>query len=88
MILRPGLNNNFTMHANISQGPVLTAMGKKPYCKTGKLPFQMRGKNVINHGQRLSYYADSLATSNQSIEIDLKAPLKAIHIDMPCDDED
>lgn len=77
MVLVPGLKNEFKMHANISQGPVLTAMTEKPYCESGKIPFQLRGKTVFNHGQPLSYYADSLATSNQTVEIDLAGPLKS-----------
>ncbi|EON96508.1 hypothetical protein UCRPA7_8004 [Phaeoacremonium minimum UCRPA7] len=75
IILSPGLNN-FSMHANISQLPVLNAIAEKPYCQSGILPFQLRGKEVFNHGQPLSYYADALASSNQTVDIDIGADLE------------
>lgn len=75
MVLRPGLNN-FTMHANISQAPVLSALGKKPYCEQdGLLPFQLSGKEVINNGEHLSYYADALGSGNQTVDIPIGADL-------------
>ena len=73
--LKPGMNN-FSMHANISQVPVLSAIAERPYCEDGILPFQLRGKEVFNHGQPLSYYADALASSNQTVEIDIGYDLK------------
>ncbi|KAL1871056.1 hypothetical protein VTK73DRAFT_2252 [Phialemonium thermophilum] len=76
MILRPGVNN-YSMHANISQAPVLEAIAQKPYCQTGIIPFQLRGKTVFNHGQPLSYFADALASANQTVEIDIGTDLKA-----------
>lgn len=75
MVLRPGLNN-FTMHANIEQKPVLTALGKKPYCEqNGTLPFQLSGKAVVNNGEHLSYYADALASGNQTVDIPIGTDL-------------
>ena len=84
IILRPGHQNNFTMSANIDQGPVVSALGDKPYCETGILPFELRGKNVTNHGQHLSYYADALAASSQIVNIDIATPLDKIGLDIPC----
>jgi hypothetical protein len=85
MVLRAGSLNNFTMRANISQGPVLDAMSKKPYCETGILPFQLRGKDVINHDQHLAYYADALGSSNQTTEINIGLALKqSLNITIPC----
>lgn len=69
MTLRPGLNN-FTIHANISQGDVLNALQRKPYCENGGLlPFQLTGLDVINNGQHLRYYSQALAAANQSVDI-------------------
>lgn len=84
MILRPGLNN-FTMHANISQGPVLAALTKKPYCENdGLLPFQLTGKQVTNNGEHLQYYADALGSANQTVDIpigfDLERDLKPFKV--------
>ncbi|KAK3938059.1 hypothetical protein QBC46DRAFT_356137 [Diplogelasinospora grovesii] len=86
IVLRPGIAvNNFSMHANISQGPVLTALGDKPYCQNGGvIPFQLRGKTVVNHGQPLSYYADALATANQTVELPIGGDLKALNLVIPC----
>jgi len=83
MILRPGLND-FPMRAKIDQMPVAAAVSEKPYCETGKLPFILRGKSVVNHGQALAYYADALASSNQTVEIDVKGPFKSLGLDIKC----
>lgn len=85
MLLRPGLNN-FTMRATIDQGPVLKALGQKPYCENGgQLPFQLSGKDVVNNGQRLSYYADALASGNQTVTIDIGGDLKKhLNLTIPC----
>jgi len=81
--LAPGLNN-FSMRANIEQLPVLQAVAKKPYCSNGVLPFQLRGKSVVNHGQPLSYFADALAAANQTVPIDLTAPFTANNLTIKC----
>ncbi len=83
MTLRPGLNN-FSMRAEISQLPVLSAISEKPYCETGVLPFELRGKTVVNHGQPLPYFATALAAANQSVPINLTAPLTALNIPPKC----
>jgi len=72
-------NNSFFMAANISQTPVLSALTQQPYCSNGgDLPFQLRGKTVVNHGQPLAYYADALAAANQSVTIPIGADLKKL----------
>jgi len=77
IILRPGPNNTFPMRATIENTPVLTALSKKPYCDEtkGVLPFQISGKTVTNFGQSLTYFADALASHNQTIQIDVGAPV-------------
>lgn len=77
IILAPGTNNNFSMRAAISQGPVLAALASQPYCSNGGvLPFTLRGKNVTNHGQYLAYYALAFAANNQTVDMDIGADLK------------
>ncbi|KAJ9137880.1 DUF3712 domain protein [Pleurostoma richardsiae] len=84
MLLLPGYNN-YSMHANISQMPVLTAIQEKPYCSDGILPFELRGKTVVNNGQPLSYYADALGSTNQSVPIDIGYDLqKDLNITVTC----
>lgn len=84
MVLRPG-NNTFQMVAKVEQAPVLTFMGSRPACETGNAPFQLLGKDVVNHGQRLSYFADSLASANQTVDIDIGGALKrSLNITVPC----
>lgn len=79
MVLRPGLNN-YTMHANISQDAVLNALQMKPYCEQGGLlPFELTGKDVVNNGQHLLYYAHALGAANQSVSIPIGEDLKRDH---------
>ncbi|KAF3769339.1 hypothetical protein M406DRAFT_321256 [Cryphonectria parasitica EP155] len=83
MILYPG-NNTFSMRGNISQSPVLTDIQTRPYCEDGILPFQLQGLNVSNHGQYLSYYAESLGSTNESVSIDVGADLEALGLTITC----
>jgi hypothetical protein len=66
------------MRATVSQTAILNAMGSKPYCNPGQgiLPMQLQGQTVFNHGQPLSYYADALASANQTVPIDIALALK------------
>lgn len=73
--LEPGMNV-YDMRATIDGlADVLGALGKKPYCEDGILPFKIRAKDVVNNGQALHYYRDSLAVHNQTIPIDIGTPL-------------
>lgn len=83
MVVKPGINN-FTMHANISQTPILQVIQEQPFCKDGILPMQLRGENVVNNGQLLTYYRDSLASTNQSVAIDVGADLTALGLTIQC----
>ncbi|KAG8159324.1 hypothetical protein KVR01_010985 [Diaporthe batatas] len=83
MVVRPGINN-FTMHANISQTPILQVIQQRPFCEDGVLPMQLRGDNVVNNGQYLSYYRDSLASTNQSVDIDVGADLEELGLTINC----
>ncbi|GAB1311447.1 hypothetical protein MFIFM68171_01657 [Madurella fahalii] len=87
--LKPGMDNVYDMRASIEQTPVLNALGQRPYCDEtrGVLPFQIRGKSVVNHGQPLSYFADALAAANQTLEIDIGGTLeKSFGLTIPCSD--
>jgi hypothetical protein len=66
------------MRATVQNAPVLTAVQSKPYCESdgGVLPFVVNGYDVVNNGQRLAYYADSLVTTNQTVEIPIGQDLK------------
>ncbi|KAB5581056.1 hypothetical protein GE09DRAFT_948954 [Coniochaeta sp. 2T2.1] len=76
MVLRPG-DNNFTLHANISQNAVLDALQLKPFCENGGLlPFELTGKDVVNHGHNLTYYSHALGAGNQTVEIPIGFDLK------------
>lgn len=83
MSLQPGANN-LSMRANISQTPVLNLIQEEPYCETGVLPFQLQGLNVTNHGQYLSYTARALASTNQTVDIDVGADLAALGLTIEC----
>ncbi|KAL1855678.1 hypothetical protein Daus18300_011059 [Diaporthe australafricana] len=83
MVVRPGINN-FTMHANISQTPILQVIQQQPFCQDGVLPFLLQGENVINNGQYLSYYAESLGSTNQSVAIDVGSDLGDLGLTIKC----
>lgn len=86
VVLVPGGPNNFSMHSNISQAPVLNAVQLKPYCEqSGELPFQLTGKAVVNHGQPLTYYSDALGSGNVTMQIPIGYDLKKdLNITLPC----
>lgn len=83
LTLYPG-NNTFSLRGNVSQTPVLQAIQEPPYCQTGNLPFLLQGLNVLNHGEYLSYYAQSLASTNQSVSIDVLSDLEALGLTINC----
>ncbi|KAL2136177.1 hypothetical protein VTI74DRAFT_5230 [Chaetomium olivicolor] len=89
LTLRPGEANEFQMRATIEDlGAVLAALGQKPYCEgkdKGILPLMIRGKEVVNNGQSLPYFANALAAHNQTIMVDIGTPIKkATGLDIPC----
>lgn len=75
MFIVPGINN-VSVRANITQAPVLLAVASEPYCHTGIIPFGLKGESVINHGQPLPYFAESLALHEQMTEIDIGTALE------------
>lgn len=82
----PG-NNDFHVSADIAQGPVLTALGKKPVCEDpqGDLTFQLSGKTVENHGQSIPWLASALAAHNASITMPVGAAVaKVLGSRIPC----
>lgn len=84
LTLRPGINL-IPMVANITGlSTVLTAWYERPYCENGILPVQLRGKTVVNKGQPLVYFADALASANQSVPLDLSKALPAVGFNMSC----
>jgi hypothetical protein len=70
LLLVPG-SNVLDIQGNIDQTKTLTLLTSKKYCKTGIIPFQLLGKSVDNHGENLSYFADALASYNQTVNIDI-----------------
>ncbi|GKT54877.1 hypothetical protein ColTof4_08264 [Colletotrichum tofieldiae] len=84
LILHQGMNN-VTMRANISQAPVLAAIGQRPACENGIIPFALRGKDVVNGGQKLSYFADALASGEVVTDINIGASLKkSLNLTVSC----
>ncbi|KAF9880003.1 hypothetical protein CkaCkLH20_02814 [Colletotrichum karsti] len=83
LVLHPG-NNDVEMRANISQAPVLTALGKRPACESGVIAFGLQGKDVVNGGERLSYFADALAAGTVATDINVGGALKKIGLNIPC----
>jgi hypothetical protein len=75
LILAPGVNN-VSMRATIEQVPVLNAVQQRPACESGLLTFDLQGKDVVHTGERISYFADALASGNQTVQIDIGGALK------------
>ncbi|KAI3334762.1 hypothetical protein F4824DRAFT_179036 [Ustulina deusta] len=84
LVLYPG-NNTFFTSADISQLPIINALTQEPFCELqGRLPFQLKGKAVVNNGQVLPYFRDALVASSQNITIDLGDAAKQIGITAEC----
>ncbi|KAK8056025.1 hypothetical protein PG993_001252 [Apiospora rasikravindrae] len=68
-------SNDFFIWADIAQGPVLTALGKKPVCESpdGDLTFQLSGKTVENEGQSIPWLATALSAHNASVTMPVGA---------------
>lgn len=87
LILYPGINNR-TMYADIEQRPVLEAVTTEPHCTDGVVPFELEGKDVVNNGDRLAYFADALSSLSTSVDIGLKDAFARAGLEVGCDDED
>lgn len=83
LVLRPGLNN-FPIRASLQADPVVASVRKEPFCHAGIVPFKLRGKTIVNNGQPLSYFADALASANQTVMLDLRTPLSALGVNTTC----
>ncbi|RDA95980.1 hypothetical protein CP533_5874 [Ophiocordyceps camponoti-saundersi (nom. inval.)] len=75
LLLRPG-SNKVDVEAELDQLQVLEIIGTRPYCETGIVPFELLATNVTHDGQRLDYFANALASRNQSVDIDIGSILR------------
>lgn len=90
LILYPGINNR-TMYADIEQRPVLEAVTTEPHCTDGVVPFELKGKDVVNNENKLAYFADALASLSTNVDIGLKDAFDRAGLEIGCgssDDED
>jgi hypothetical protein len=84
LILRPGINN-ISIHADISQAPVLTKIVQRPFCESGLIDFQMQGKNVTDSdGAEVTYFSHALASANQTVTINIGQALRAASVPVRC----
>ncbi|KAK7416043.1 hypothetical protein QQX98_005494 [Neonectria punicea] len=75
LLLKPG-DNILNITATMDQLTILQSAALPAYCKTGIIPFKLLGKSVMNDGENLSYFAAALASSNQTVEIDIGTIIK------------
>ncbi|KAM4059707.1 hypothetical protein HRG_002666 [Hirsutella rhossiliensis] len=75
LLVRPGINK-VDIEAELDQVKVLSIVSKKPYCDNGVVPFQLLGTDVENGGQKLDYFTATLASANQTVDIDIGSILK------------
>lgn len=87
LTLYPGINSA-AMHADIEQRPVLEAVTTEPHCEDGVVPFELTGKDVVNNGDRLAYFADALAQLTTKVDIGLKDAFAEAGLDIGCDSDD
>ncbi|CAN8098589.1 unnamed protein product [Discula destructiva] len=83
LTIAPG-SHSYPLRGTVAQAPVLTQIQLRPYCETGEIPFLLQGLSVVNDGQLLSYFTDSLASTNQSVSIPLKDDLQALGLTINC----
>jgi len=83
MLLVPG-SNNFSIRANISQAPVISALESQPFCTTGVLPLSFIGDNITNFGQELPYFEQAFRSNKLSLDLNAGADLKAAGLAIPC----
>ncbi|KAK7941029.1 uncharacterized protein PG986_013416 [Apiospora aurea] len=89
LAMHPG-SNDFFIWADIAQGPVLTALGKKPVCESpdGDLTFQLSGKADENEGQSIPWLATALSAHNASATMPVGAAVaKALGGRIPCSED-
>ncbi|KAI9903075.1 hypothetical protein N3K66_002427 [Trichothecium roseum] len=87
LVLKPG-DNDVNVTAVLDQAAVLTAVSSRPYCEDGMVPFKLLGNNVTNNGQNLSYFADALASANQTVPINITAIISSsLGINVECSDK-
>lgn len=83
LTLSPG-ENSVPLRGTVAQPPVLEQIQQRPYCETGNIPFLLQGSDVTNNGQRLQYFTDSLASTNQSVSIPILSDLQALGLTIEC----
>lgn len=76
------------MRADIEQLPVLEAVTTEPHCTDGVVPFELRGKDVVNNGNKLAYFADALASLSTKVDIGLKDAFERAGLEIGCDSGD
>jgi hypothetical protein len=84
--LHPGINN-VTMYADIEQLPVLRAVTTEPHCTDGVVPFGLRGKDVVQNGETLPYFADALSQLETAVDIGLMDAFARAGLPVGCDEE-
>jgi hypothetical protein len=75
LVLRPGINR-YEIVGKMEQAVIIDKVTSDKYCKSGIVDFKMLGKSVVNNGQTLSYFADALASANQTIPINIGQIIK------------
>lgn len=77
-------DNVFAYRALVNSLTILTTVSEEPYCTNVSLPIEISGKSVENNGESLSYFADALASVNDTISVALGEPLSAIGFNISC----
>lgn len=88
LILHPGVNV-VNISANIDQIEAINFVNSAKYCGDGLVPFKLLGDNVTNFGENITYFAAALASTNQTVPIDIGAIIKAdLDYDVKCSKDD
>jgi hypothetical protein len=85
MVLAPG-NNTFFTAGDTDQAVILEALQQRPYCENGGVfGVTLSGRSVVNNGQAIPWLTDALASSNQSVTLNIGQAVKNdLGLTVPC----
>jgi hypothetical protein len=75
LLLVPG-TNTVEVRGNLNQSIILGLATSDKFSATGIIPFQLLGETVMNNGHSLSYFAESLGSSNTTVNVNVGAIIR------------
>lgn len=87
LVLSPG-DNVYPVSGDTDQAVILDALQQRPYCENGGVfGISLSGRSVVNNGQSIPWLTEALASTNQSVTLNLGAAVKdSLGLTVPCAD--